>query len=178
MHDEVEKQRNIALHLAITVWQNREVHAPGHTIGGQIIATAERFFIFLTEAAPAHRLLFSIGLITDQKTGEPSPNQYHGGILTMKDTEQVDITVEAEDSKGQPTADTLNWSMDQAGTDSGATFTVSADTMTATVVAGNPGTATMTATDPNGLSGVSAVVVTAGDAATLVLTQGTPTPQV
>lgn len=177
MHEEASRQRNVALQLAIDVWQDREVHGPGHTIGGQIIETAERFFEFLMKPAPAHTLLFSIGLITDAETGEPSPNQYHGGILTMKDTEQVDITVEAEDTKGQPTADTLTWTMDDAGQATGAAFNVSADTMTATVVAGNPGTATMTATDPNGLSGVSAVVVTAGDAATLVLTQGTPTPQ-
>lgn len=175
--DQVERLRMVALNEAVRLYVERQVHGTGHTPAGQVVAAARQFFDFLYEGAPAAKLVFSIGTIVDQETGTPSPNQHNGGILTMKDTEQVDITVAAEDSKGQPTADTMTWSMDQAGTDSGATLTPSADTMTVTVVAGNPATFGVTATDPNGLSGVSPVVVTAGAATQLVLTQGTPTPQ-
>lgn len=155
------------------------MHGAGHTIGGQIVATAEKFFAFLTEAAPTARLVIQIGQISDQETGTPSQHQYSGGIPTMLDTDKMVISVLPEDSHGAPTADTFTWALDAAGAAMNATLTPSADTQSAelsgTVLL--PGTATVTATDPNGLTGTTAVVVTSGATTQLVLSQGTPTPQ-
>jgi hypothetical protein len=58
------------------------------------------------------------------------------------------------------------------------TLDISADTLTATVVAGTPATGVVvTATDPNGVSGSISVDVVAGAAASLVITPGTPVAQ-
>jgi len=177
--DQVERLRMVALGEAIRLYADRQVHGTGHTPAGQVVAAAKQFFDFLYSGAPAATLVFSIGTIVDQETGTPSPNQYNGGILTMLDTEQTVISVAAEDSKNQPTADTFSWSLDDAGVAMNATLIPSADTQSATLGGSGllPGTATVSAVDPNGLTGTIAVVVTAGTATQLVLTQGTPTPQ-
>jgi hypothetical protein len=172
--DEVAQLRQFALSEAVKLHKDREFTGT-HTAAGQVVAAAEKFFGFLNEAAPTARLAFSIVLITDQATGSPSPHQYSGGIPTMLDTEQLVIAVQAEDSKGAPTSDSLTWSA--PGDVTGAVLTPSADTMSCTVAAGTPGIVPVQAVDPNGVTGLSPVTVTAGAATQLVLTQGTPTPQ-
>ena len=64
--------------------------------------------------------------------------------MQLHDNEQFTLTVQAADSKGVPLQDTITWSVDDEAV---ATLTVSADTQSATVVAGLPGSAVVTVSD-------------------------------
>jgi hypothetical protein len=91
--------------------------------------------------------------------------------VTMTDDQEVSYSVQAEDDKGAPVSDTLIWSAD----DNGAVVTVTpaADGMSCVYAAVAPGTATVSVTDGT-LSASDLITVTAGAAASLVLTPGTP----
>jgi hypothetical protein len=87
----------------------------------------------------------------------------------MKDTQQYTITLEAEDSKGQPTTDAgITWSEDSGGTV--VVLQPSQDGMSVLVVAGVPGTSNISATDGT-RSFQDVAIVTPGDAAVLVGTE-------
>lgn len=97
----------------------------------------------------------------------------------MKDTEKAQLTVTAEDAKGQVTAtpgDVTFTSSDE----SVVTISTDADG-TIWAVAGNPGSAVITGDWPDSpagdLQGTLAVDVTAGDAVSLTITAGTPVAQ-
>jgi hypothetical protein len=95
--------------------------------------------------------------------------------MQITDTQEFPITVEPVDSKGDPTSDTLVWSIKTAA---GATVSADATTLIGTVKAGGPETGvTVTVTDPNGLTGTLSFDVVAGAAKTLTLTPGTPVAQ-
>jgi hypothetical protein len=95
--------------------------------------------------------------------------------VQLTDTQQVDLSVQPEDSKGNPTTDSgLSWSEDSGG--AVVTLNVSADGNTCTVAAGQPGTANVTVSDGT-ISGVEAVSVVAGSAAQLVVSAGNPVDQ-
>lgn len=95
--------------------------------------------------------------------------------MQITDTQQFTITVEPLDSKGDATSDTLTWTTSSTA---GTTVTADPTTLVATVVAGGPETGvTVTATDPNGLTGTLSFDVTAGTAASLTLTPGAVTEQ-
>lgn len=91
--------------------------------------------------------------------------------VTMTDDQEVTYSVQAEDDKGQPVGDTLTWSSDDNG--AVVTLTPSADTLSCVFAAVDPGTANISVTDGT-LSAADSIVVTAGAAASLVLTPGTP----
>lgn len=95
--------------------------------------------------------------------------------MQITDTQEFTITVEPEDSKGDATSDTLTWSISSTA---GTTVTADETTLVATVIAGNPEVGiTVTATDPNGITGTLSFDVVAGVAKTLSLTPGTPSEQ-
>lgn len=96
--------------------------------------------------------------------------------MQITDTQQFDIDVTPEDSKGNAVPDSLTW---QISSTAGTTLTVDdATTLKVTIVAGQPeaGVA-VTATDPNGVTGVVNFDVVGGAATILNLTPGTPTEQ-
>lgn len=93
--------------------------------------------------------------------------------VTMTDDQQVTYSVAALDDKGNATSDAITWSVDD---DTVLSFTTSADSMSATFIGGEPGTATITASDGT-LSASDLVTVTAGAAASLVLNPGAPEAQ-
>jgi hypothetical protein len=102
-------------------------------------------------------------------------------MLTLKDTEKVTLSLTAVDAKNQPTAipGTPSWSSSDTSI---AALSVSADGMTATLTAGNEGTArvTVSATLPGvtaPITGILDVTVTAGDAVGITIVAGTPTAQ-
>jgi archaellum component FlaG (FlaF/FlaG flagellin family) len=95
--------------------------------------------------------------------------------MQITDTQEFVITVQPEDSKGDPTSDTLTWSIKSTA---GSTVTADTTTLLGTVVAGGPETGiTVTVTDPNGVTGTLSFDVVAGAAKTLTLTPGSPTDQ-
>jgi hypothetical protein len=113
------------------------------------------------------RLVATIGPVTAQ--------DFHLEIPAMQihDTEQFTLTLEAQDSKGFAVADTLTWTVDNPAV---VSLQVSSDTMSATIVAGAPGSAVVTITDGT-LTATEAVDVVPGAVAKLVLTEGPVTPQ-
>lgn len=96
----------------------------------------------------------------------------------MKDTEKAQITVTGSDAKQQPTAVGTDLAITSADTN---VATIVTDATGTWVVAGNPGSTTISVDwpdSPNGdLAGTVAVDVTTGDATSLVITLGTPVAQ-
>lgn len=93
--------------------------------------------------------------------------------MQLHDTEQFTLTLEAQDSKGFAVADTLTWTVDDPNV---VSLQVSSDTMSATILAGAPGSAVVTITDGT-LTATEAVDVVPGAVAKLVLTEGPVTSQ-
>jgi len=145
----------------------------GQTIGaGQIsvLDTAERFLTWLR--GPAHMTLIA-GPITNQTTGLPTGTTPEGDTVQLHDDEQFDLSVDTKDAKGFETQDVIDWSVDD---ESVATLTVSDDGRSATVVAGNPGSAVVTVSD-GVLSATEAVDVVAAGTATITLVEGAVSKQ-
>ena len=170
---DVDRARSEALALAT------ELHAGDrkHDQAGNdecVLATADAFLAWLTKRAA--RLRLRPAPLTFRQPGYPGPavpTQIgdHGMSVTMTDSQEVTYTCEPEDTKNQPVSDSLTWSSD----DNGAVVTVtpSADTLSCTYAAVDPGTANITVTDGS-ISGTDVITVTAGSVASLVLTPGTP----
>lgn len=143
-----------------------------------VLAIADELTAWLLRR-PA-RLALSAAPLTFQQgvpgPGTPTKHHHSGGSMSvsMTDAQQVTYTVEAEDSKGFEVADSLTWSEDSAG--AVVAMTVSEDGMSATFAAVAPGTATVSVTDGT-LSASDSIDVTAGGAASLVLTPGTVTDE-
>jgi hypothetical protein len=144
----------------------------GYSDNHALTDTATVIYQWLT--APL-QLVITLGPTVDQTTGEPTGNQ---GGNTMKDSDKAQLIVKGVDAKGQDTT---------VGTD--VTF-VSADESIVTIttdgtgqwaVAGIPGSTVITGTwndSPTGpIEGTVAVDVTAGNAASLVITLGDAVPQ-
>jgi Bacterial Ig-like domain (group 2) len=91
--------------------------------------------------------------------------------VQMTDAQAVTYTVDPEDSKGFPVADTITWSESSGGTV--VTATPAADGLSCVFAAVAPGTATISATDGT-LSASDSIDVTTGGVASLVLTPGAP----
>lgn len=147
-----------------------------------VLTTADNFLTWLRGPT---RLLIEFGDIVNQDTLLPTGNTNAGGNMAqLHDNEQVDITVAAVDAKGFESADALTYvSADETvATVLGATDD---DSHTATIVAGNPGSTTVTVTDPTAIDPVTgaaifatiAVDVVAAGAVTVQVTEGTPVPQ-
>lgn len=139
---------------------------------GKILADAAQFALWL-ESRP-HSLTLRPNPETYQQPGYPGPavptqTGENGMAVTLTDTQQVSYSVQAEDSKGQPVADTLTWSSDDAG--AVVTVTPSADGTSCVFAAVAPGTANISVTDGT-LSAVDVITVTPGAVASLVLTPG------
>ena len=103
----------------------------------------------------------------------------------LSDTDQVTFSLTGLDAKGAsvPLADgfTAAWTLADPDA-SGATLTVSADTLTADVAAGVPDTnlllsVVVTNPDASTLSGAEAIIVQATAAATVGLVAGAPVPE-
>ncbi len=138
-----------------------------------VLAYASAFLAFISGA----RLRLSVDPLTyEQGTALHQPTRYVGDTVQLTDTQQVTLTVEPEDSKGDPTSDTLTWSSsDTTGTI--LTLTPSADTLSCLVVAGVPGLGTVVTATDGTLSATESIDVLAGAVTSLVITAGTPEEQ-
>lgn len=133
--------------------------------------TAEVFLAWLKGTVS---LTLIAGPITDQQSGLPTGTPTtQGGTVQLHDNEQFDLTVDTKDAKGFETPDQVTWTVDD---ETVATVVVSDDTRTATIVAGNPGSAVVTVTDGT-LTATEAVDVVPGGTALISLTEGPVTTQ-
>ena len=147
-----------------------------------VLATAE---VFLTWLRGPTRLLIEFGDIVNQDTLLPTGNTNAGGnAMQLHDNEQADVTVSAVDAKGFESADAIVYlSADETiATVVGAT---DEDSHTATIVAGVPGSTTVTVSDPTAIDPVTgaaifatiAVDVVAAGAVSVNVVEGSPVPQ-
>lgn len=137
-----------------------------------VTSLAASLYAWLAES----RLTLRVNSITYRQGTPPVPQPtifLPGGTVQLTDIQQVPLSVEPEDSKGQPTSDTLTWTVDNPDV---LSLQPSDDTLSALAVAGNPGTATVTVTD-GALSATDAFVVTASATTQLVITEGAPEDQ-
>lgn len=136
----------------------------------RVLAVGESFYDFIV----TNRLRYlhvQPGQVFDQDAGKP----LRKGTLPMQlhDTEKVDLVIQALDSKGFPTADTVTAT---SSDDTVASVVPGADGKTFTVVAGNPGSAVITLGDGN-LSATESIDVIPGAVAKIVIAEGTAVPQ-
>ena len=171
----VVSARGTALDAAVALHASRN-----RADDARVLDTASRFLAFLLEG-PAVLAVVAAPLTSEQgDPGKSVPTVYvrtsEGDMaVQLTDTQQVDLSVQPEDTKGNPTTDSnLTWSEDSGG--AVVTLSASADGTTCTVVAGQPGTANVTVSDGT-ISGVEAVAVVPGTASQLVINAGTPVDQ-
>ena len=109
--------------------------------------------------------------------GPGQPTVRKGMIVQLTDLQQVSLSVAEQDSKGQPVADSLVWSVDNGDVIS---LVPSADTQSCLCVAGVDGTATVTVTDNSvnpPLTASDSITVVSSAATSLVISEGTPEDQ-
>ena len=109
--------------------------------------------------------------------GPGQPTNRKGTAVQLTDLQQVTLSVSEQDSKGQPVADSLTWSVDQPTVIS---LVPSADTQSCLCVAGVDGTAVITVTDNSvtpPLTGTDTITVVSSAATSIVLNEGTPEDQ-
>ncbi len=95
--------------------------------------------------------------------------------MQLHDNEQVTVTADTEDAKGHDTVESIAWTISDEAV---ATLDISEDTRSCRVVAGDPGSAVLTADVASlGLSATLAIDVVPGGTATIELVPGDVTEQ-
>ncbi|HZR50135.1 MAG TPA: hypothetical protein VFB06_11505 [Streptosporangiaceae bacterium] len=146
--------------------------------GGDVTAVADIYYRWLE--GPAVLFLTADPVTFDQAApeGPGTPTIRKGtAAVQLTDLQQVTLSIAEEDSKGQPVADSLVWSVDDPGVIS---LVPSADTQSCLCVAGTDGTATVTVTDNSvtpPLTGTETITVVSSAATSLVINEGTPEDQ-
>ena len=109
--------------------------------------------------------------------GPGTPTVRKGTNVQLNDLQQVTLSVAEQDSKGQPVADSLVWSVDNGDVIS---LVPSADTQSCLCVAGVDGTAVVTVADNSvtpPLTASDTITVVSSAATSLVISEGTPEDQ-
>lgn len=162
-----------ASRIAATDWAPMQVRVQ------QTKHATEQFFELLTAEDPAVRLVLTAGMVSEITDGKRVIDGWpirKGNAMQLKDTQQVDLAVEAVDSKGfDVVGDAITWT---ASDTTAVTLVPAPDGKTVTVVANSPAVGVvLTATDSNGLTVTDTVDVITGDAVALKITEGTPVDQ-
>jgi hypothetical protein len=139
-----------------------------------VLSTADRFWAW-TQGTIRVRLI--AGPIRSQATGQFIRTPTPGDTMQLHDDEQVTYSLDTEDAKGYDTPDGATW---ETSDDAVASLAVSEDGRSCTVIAGVPGSATLTATIPGtdpALFATEAIDVIPGGVAVVKLTAGDVTKQ-
>jgi hypothetical protein len=145
---------------------------------GDVTAVAQVFYRWLE--GPVWLVLVHDSVTYEQAApdGPGMPTIMKGSTVQLTDNQQVELSVSEIDSKNQPvTADALAWIVDNPDI---IAITPSPDGYSCLCVAGVDGTANVTVTDSSvtpPLTGSEAFTVVSGEAASLVITAGTPEAQ-
>ena len=161
------RERKAALDAAVALLTHSAEATP------ELVVTCATDFLGWLSGA---RLRLTADPITYSQ-GDPAQHQatrYIGDTVQLTDTQQVTLAVEPEDSKGDATSDTLTWSSADSTV---VSLQPSADTLSALVVAGNPGLGVVVTVTDGTVSASESFDVVAGAAASLVITPGTPEAQ-
>lgn len=168
-------ERYTALEAARSLYEGRwDADRPQDA---ELLGTATAIYYWLTGPV---QITVTAGPIVDQLTGNQSGNPGGTGMVAMKDSEKFELTVAAEDAKGQVTAGPTDVTFTVADTNVVSISGPDADGKT-WAVAELPGSTVITADWPDSpggdISGTLAVDVSAGTATSLVIGAGTPVPQ-
>jgi hypothetical protein len=144
---------------------------------GDVTYVAQTFYRWLE--GPAVMFLAIDPTTFDQAApeGPGTPTIRRGINVQLNDLQQVTLSVAEQDSKGQPVADALDWSVDNGAV---IAITPSADTQSCLCVAGVDGTAVVTVTDNSvnpPLTASDSITVVSSAATSLVISEGTPEDQ-
>jgi len=142
-----------------------------------LLRDADRVYTWLTAPAPPASITLTAGPITDQRSDAVATTTTGADMaLELGDSQQVTITAAPRDAEGQPTTDTITWTVDN--TTAVQALQVSGDTLEVTLLGATPATGvTLTATDASGNSAPFVFDVVAGPATSLGLTAGPVTDQ-
>lgn len=145
--------------------------------GADVTTVADIYYAWLE--GPAVMFLTVDPTTFDQAApeGPGQPTVRKGMIVQLTDLQQVTLSVAEQDSKGQPVADSLVWSVDNGDVIS---LVPSADTQSCLCVAGVDGTAVVTVTDNSvnpPLTASDTITVVSSAATSLVINEGTPEDQ-
>ena len=171
------ENRVLALQLAIqTVVPEGGGLTPGMK-GSDVTTVATIYYQWLE--GPAFLLLTVDPETFDQAApeGPGSPTIREGNIVQLNDLQQVTLSVGEVDSKSQPVADQLVWTVDNSSV---IAITPAADTQSCLCVAGTDGTAVVTVTDNSvnpPLTASDTITVVSSAATSLVINEGTPEDQ-
>ena len=171
-----EENRVLALQLAIQTVLPDGAPSPG--MKASDVTTAATIYYQWLEG-PAFLLMTVDTTTFDQSApeGPGTPTVRKGNNVQLTDLQQVTLSVAEVDSKNQPVADSLVWSVDDGTVIS---LVPSADTQSCLCVAGVDGTATVTVTDNSvnpPLSASDVITVVSSAATSLVISEGTPEDQ-
>lgn len=152
---------------------------PAQVKAQQAVHAAAQFFEWLTAEDPAVRLVLTAGMVYEIANGQRVIVGWpvrKGRTMQLKDTQQVDLAVEAVDAKGfDVVGDTITWTSSDT---TAVTLVPAPDGKTVTVVANSPAVGVViTAADENGLTVTDSIDVIPGDAVALRVTEGTPVDQ-
>lgn len=140
---------------------------------GPVLETADA----LLPWAEGLQLSIMVSSVTYQQGSTPSPQDTKrtpGGNVQLTDTQQVTLSVDPEDSKGQSVSDTLTWT---SSDDTVVSLQPATDGKSCLCVAGNPGTGVVVTVSDGTLSATDNFDVVAGDVAQLKISEGTPEAQ-
>jgi hypothetical protein len=143
-----------------------------------VLHAAGQIYTWVTAPGPPVSLTLTAGPITDQATGTVAPTSERNTPMALElgDSQQVTITAAPKDAAGQPTADSVEWAVDN--TTAVQALQVSADTLSVTLLGAVPATGvTLSATDASGNSAPFVFDVVSGPATSLGLTAGPVTDQ-
>lgn len=171
------ENRVLALQLAIQTVVPEGGALPPEMKGSDVTAVAQIFYRWLE--GPAVLFLAVDPTTFDQAApeGPGTPTVRKGTNVQLTDLQQVTLSVAEVDSKGQPVADSLVWSVDNGSV---IALTPSADTQSCLCVAGVDGTAVVTVTDNSvtpPLTASDTITVVSSAATSLVISEGTPEAQ-
>jgi hypothetical protein len=167
---DTSNERALALSQTTALYAGRFTGGASHD--QQFLATASAQYEWLIGPVA---ISVTLGPIFDQETGQPTGN---AGGDTLKDSEKALLLISAVDAKGNPTSVPTDVTVT---VDDQAVATVTQDDAGWWVIAGSPGSTVGTGTWPSApggqITGTFAIDVTAGDAASLSITLGTPVAQ-
>lgn len=171
------ENRTLALQLAIATIAPAPGGGLSATQAGDVTTVAQVYYQWLEGPAVMFMTVDPETFSQAAPEGPGTPTILKGNIVQLTDLQQVTLTVAEQDSKGQPVADTLAWTVDNPAV---IAVTPSADTRSCLCKAGTDGTATVTVTDSSvtpPLTASDTITVVSSVATSLSIAEGTPEAQ-
>lgn len=152
----------------------------GHTaIRPEVYDLAEQIANWADPQAPAALVIRVAGVTYSQDGASQTTTVYGGGKVQLADNQQVTLTVQAVDSKGQPVTEDadLAWSLADGDSPGIVTIQPAPDNMSCLVVAGNVGLGAVVTVGDGTRNATMSFDTIAGPLAGLTVTAGTPEDQ-